>query len=112
MVNSDVLIRKFIFDLEIDKQESFNFYNETLSNFVKERIEKIFQDIFDKVGFNENIFIDSLEINLQNLDINNLDVLEQTIYETVVDQIFKFQSKSHSQGTSRWLRWPSGNLRV
>ena len=94
MVNSDVLIRKFIFDLEIDKQESFNFYNETLSNFVKERIEKIFQDIFDKVGFNENIFIDSLEINLQNLDINNLDVLELTIYETVVDQIFKFQSKA------------------
>ena len=45
MVNSDVLIRKFIFDLEIDKQESFNFYNETLSNFVKERTEKIFQDM-------------------------------------------------------------------
>ena len=89
MANSDVLIRKFIFDLEIDKQESFVFYNESLSNFVKERSEEIFQDIFNNVGVNENIFIDSLEINLENLDINNLDFLEQTIYETVVDQILK-----------------------
>ena len=93
MANSDVLIRKFIFDLEIDKQESFVFYNESLSNFVKERSEEIFQDIFNKVGINENIFIDSLEINLENLDIDNLDFLEQRIYETVVDQILKIQSK-------------------
>ena len=94
MANSDVLIRKFIFDLEIDKQESFSFYNESLSNFVKERSEEIFQDIFNKVGINENIFIDSLEINLENLDIDNLDFLEQRIYETVVDQILKIQSKT------------------
>ena len=93
MANSDVLIRKFIFDLEIDKQESFSFYNESLSNFVKERSEEIFQDIFNKLGINENIFIDSLEINLENLDIDNLDFLEQRIYETVVDQILKIQSK-------------------
>ncbi len=94
MANSDVLIRKFIFDLEIDKQENFNFYNEILSTFVKERSKEIFQDIINKVDSKENIFIDSLEINLEELDINNLDFLEQIIYETALDHIFKIQSNT------------------
>ena len=55
MANSDVLIRKFIFDLEIDKQESFSFYNESLSNFVKERSEEIFQDILNSKNYSRLI---------------------------------------------------------
>ena len=45
METNDLLIRQFVFDLDIEREDQFNSINDALVGFVKERSEAIFEKI-------------------------------------------------------------------
>ena len=73
MANSDVLIRRIIFDLEIPSQDNFQEYSDAVSKIVKERFTIILQDLAMKFKLDSIIFIDNLTVDLGDIDLDNIE---------------------------------------
>ena len=76
MGNRDILIRQVVFDLEIDSQEKFQSYSEAVSLFVRERLTKLLNTLSIQLEIEENMTLDTIEISIENIDINNLELIE------------------------------------
>ena len=87
MANSDVLIRQIIFDLEIPSQVNFQEYSDAVSKIVKERINIILQDLAMKFELDSKIFIDNLTVDLGDIDLDNWQAYEGTLFDQLLDQL-------------------------
>jgi hypothetical protein len=97
METNDLLIRQFVFDLDIEREDQFNSINDALLGFVKERGEAIFEKIVTEFDPNQNIIIDELEIQIDNFDVFDLEYLEQQIMDQVLAKIKNFYNSPREQ---------------
>ena len=101
MGNRDILIRQVVFDLEIDSQEKFQSYSEAVSLFVRERLTKLLNTLSIQLEIEENMTLDTIEISIENIDINNLELIEEELIEQISLHIAKNKTNNKTRGVIR-----------
>ena len=97
MKNNDVLIQKIVFDLDIDTSDNYQLFFEIISAFVKNNFSRVLEEIADyNSQSNENYFLDKVEIDLDEIDIENLSFIEPLLKEKIQQQINKFSKSRES----------------
>ena len=97
MKNNDVLIQKIVFDLDIDSPDNYQLYFEIISAFVKNNFSKILEEIGAEYSqSNNNYFLDKVEIDLDEIDIENLSFIEPLLKEKIQQQIIKLSKSKES----------------
>lgn len=84
MVN-EIYIREFIFDLEIDKEDKFQEYYQTLSAFVTQSTDALEKSFLPYQG--NNLFIESLEIELEGIELQDFDSLKNQLIEKLKESL-------------------------
>ena len=87
MRNNDILIRQIIFDLDIASQADFQDYTISISQIVKERIGPMLEDIVSKHYANRDIVVKNITVNLDEIDLENWEAYEGTVYDQVFNQL-------------------------
>ena len=87
MRNNDILIRQIIFDLDIASQADFQAYTISISQIVKERIGPMLEDIALKHYGNRDIVVKNLTVNLDEIDLENWEAYEGTVYDQLFNQL-------------------------
>ena len=97
MTSNNVTIKELKFEVEIDKSTDFENVSAGISELSNKNLTKSFQKLFDNnFNPNENIYIDSLIINIGEFDLNNKISLSKTICNLLLNKI-KNLNKNNSK---------------
>ena len=68
-MNSDVVIKNLIFDLELSSEQEFKDISDKLFDLLDKKLNNLIEEVFNNFNFPDNFKIDSLEINLEDFNI-------------------------------------------